>query len=165
MSDNAPYRKPPAARSPRATRQLLKAVWYALVGTLLLVGLCLRLIDANESPRPHPDAFVPFLVSLLLSIVMVVAAMLCRQAIYNRGRPDRRAPVKPQRYLVGSVIGMALCEAPVMVALLLGFLFDAQAMFGLAGAIGLIGLMLMYPSGAPMAPGRDHADEPDPSRG
>lgn len=146
----APYRTPPAVKDPRTTRQLLKAIWFMLLATLLLVWFCLRIIDANESPQPHPKALAPLFIVLGLSVAMVVLAMICRQMIFNRARPRPAGPVKPQRYFVGSVVGMALCEAPVMISLMVGYLFDALTLFGVPAAVGLLGLLTMYPSGKPM---------------
>jgi len=146
----APYKKPPVLHDPRIARQLLKAIWYMLLFTLLLVGASLRVIDRHEAPEPNPAALAPFIGVLLLSVAMVAAALLCRGLIFRAARPTPEDPVRPQRYFVGSIVAMALCEAPVLISLMAGFLLDAQALFGLAALVGFIGLLALYPAGGPM---------------
>lgn len=146
----APYEKPPALQDPRTTRQLLKAIWYMLLFTLLLVGACLRVIDRNEAPEANPAALAPFAVVMLLSVGMVALGLVCRWLTFRAARRTPEGPVKPQRYFVGTILAMALCEAPVLISLMAGFLFDAQALFGLAALVGIIGLFVIYPTGRPM---------------
>lgn len=154
----APYQKPPALQDPRATRQLLKAIWFMLLATLLLVGGCLRLIDRHEAPEPSPAALAPFAVVLLISIAMVALALLCRRLTFRAARQSPDGSVRPQRYFVGTILAMALCEAPVMISLMAGFLFDAQRLFGLAAMVGFVGLLLLYPSGRAMRNTRSAGD-------
>lgn len=149
----APQHHPPTDPTP-ANRALTttRLIWAAmLIGQVMFLFVIVFLWSSNAAFGPSPDmAWLLFQAAVVTLIVAVPVGYVCRQQVYKRNWVGDA--IKPQGYLTGNVVLLALCEGVSMLGLvatlLNGSLWPTLAPSVIAMAVQVIN----FPNGRAMQP-------------
>jgi hypothetical protein len=144
-------------RHPHAVLRTAKIIWSALVaGVLVFGGVVAFLTIRPRSVPPHVGddlSMYLFYVSLGFSILAVPMAIFARGQIFKAGWAGDI--VRPMAYFQGSIVAWAMCDGAALAGLVVCLVSQSMWPYAISTAIGLGGLLLLWPNGRAMFPRRD----------
>ena len=111
-------------------------IWAAILMTIPMYFLLIWM----SSPPPDRDNLTLGLMLSLLSILPVAISFLVKSKLLAKSAELQKLEMVQQAY----VVGFALCEAAVLLGLLIRFLTDSPYYFA-AIAIGALGILFHFP--------------------
>lgn len=142
MSDASPGAAKSPLTSPEAAVRVARIVWAALlIGVVGFLALAVFLPRASTVEAPPP---LLFWVSLGVSVVLLPASFLTREAIWGKARTA--AGVAPYAWFTGGMAQQAMCEGASFLGSTVTLISASPWPAAIPALIGLVGLVLGRPA-------------------
>ncbi|HLL53742.1 MAG TPA: hypothetical protein VK447_09365 [Myxococcaceae bacterium] len=136
--DAHPYDRP--KQSPEQQLRSLKIIWAAMLASpCMALGVFHFIRSSSPQPMANESMFPLVVIACVMAFVMPITGRFVAKAVVNGARSQNPVPHPAQVFMTSTIIAVALCEGPALLAAVAYFITGNRlALVGFAIAIGAL---------------------------